>query len=249
MPIEWLERNGYKPVSWNPMHGCSPISEGCAHCWAKRLADTRLKGKAGYNNETPFAVELDYSKLDQYIDVKKPHSIFVVSMGDLFHDSVPDSFIASIFSRVILSPQHLYFFLTKRSARMARFIKTNYGNGYLNDFRHIWFGVTAENQKRFDERMADLFGLKLNNAFVSLEPLLGDIQINTYANNISWVIVGGESGKDCRPMDSNWVRRIRDDCKYHKIPFYFKQIGGYPDQRERGGAILDGKSYKEVPTC
>jgi protein gp37 len=213
----------------------------------------KVSGKYGYDLNNPFKITLRYDKLDKYSSIKKPHSLFVASMGDLFHDEVPDSYIAQVFSRMILNNQHKYFILTKRPKRMKDFIQKN--NWWVwPGFEHIWLGTTTENQARADERIPELMQCESKNLFLSVEPLLGPIDLTKYLNKadddinpISWVICGGESGEGCRPMDLDWARKIRDDCKIAGVPYFLKQFGGIRNHRDREQAILDGKLYKELP--
>lgn len=253
MAIEWLEVPGYVPISYNPMSGCSPLSEGCGRCWAKRTAETRLRGRAGYDKDEPFKITFHRDRLGEPGSWKKPHSCFVVSMGDLFHSDVPDDFIDSVMNVMMGTPHHLYFVLTKRAKRMADYMTER--SEFFKRLRHVWFGVTVENQKRADERIPELLRLPTSNLFLSIEPMLGPVDLmmrvpttpDNFFHTIKWVIVGGESGEGCRPMDLDWVRPIRDLCTEAKCAFYFKQLGGYSDQKERAKALLDGKLHKEFP--
>ena len=253
MAVEWVEWPGYKACSWNPIHGCDPISEACERCWAKTTAERRLRGKAGYDKDQPFKVTLRHERLKEPKSWKKPHACFVVDMGDLFHKDVPDDFITWVFDTLASTPQHLYFVLTKRARRMADYLDERYT--IFERLNHVWFGVTAENQKRAEERIPELLRLPTGNRFVSLEPLLGPINMEPYLPyhgihsepTVAWVITGGESGQGCRPMDLAWVTPIRDQCAKARVAFYYKQKGGFPDPKHREKALLDGKLYKEFP--
>lgn len=253
MAIEWLEEKGYKGTSWNPVTGCEPISEGCSHCYAKSLAETRLRGKYGYPKDNPFKVTMHNDRLDMYSDKKTPHKIFICSMSDLWHDDVPDSFIMQVLSRAILNDQHKYIVLTKRPQRMMEYIH-NYKVWDWPGFPHIWLGVTAENQQRADERIPILQQCETKNIFISAEPLLGPIDLTKYLDNanndinpLRWIIVGGESGEGCRPMDLNWVRSLIKQCHDSSTAIWVKQLGGVRNHRERTQALIDGKLYKEMP--
>jgi protein gp37 len=255
MVVEWTEVPGYKGCSWNPVSGCDRISEGCKYCWAKRVAETRLKGRFGYDEENPFKVTLHWDRLEEPRGWKKPRACFVVDMGDLFHDSVPYDFITSVFDSMICAPHHLFFVLTKRAKRMADYLIERNEWFVGPRLNHVWFGVTAENQERADERIPELLNIPSRNLFVSVEPLLKPLKLDRYLPYegihsepaLAWVIVGGESGKHCRIMMPDWVRYLRAECRLAKVPFYFKQWGGWPNQKEREKAVLDGETYKEFP--
>lgn len=261
MTVEWLEIQGYIPKTWNPTHGCSPISEGCLNCWAKTMAETRLRGKFGYLQEAPFTVLLHESRLNEPLSWKKPHSVFVVDMGDLFHEQVPLEYLLRIFKVIISRRNHIFFILTKRPQRMVEFIygtlmpafHTEQPRSIRELFRHflphVWWGVTAENQYRAEERVPRLLDIQSDNLFISAEPLLGPLSLNEnmWLPQIKWVIVGGESGKGCRPMLEDWAIQIGRECQYYKVPFYFKQLGGYPNPRHRMDALLMGRLWKGIP--
>ncbi len=146
--IEWLDGG----ASWNPIAGCTPISEGCANCYAKTMAETRLRGMFGYDKENPFKIAYHFNKLEQPLKWKKPRKIFVCSMGDLFHEDVPTGLIIDIFGVITGADRHTFLILTKRPERMKSFME------YINRFRttplkNVWLGVTAENQRTADERI------------------------------------------------------------------------------------------------
>ena len=168
--IEWADE------SWNPITGCTPISDGCKNCYAKRMAQ-RLKGRAGYPLDDPFRVTFHPDRLDQPLKWKKPRRIFVVSMGDLFHEDVEDWQLDRIFDRVFddsLS-RHTFMILTKRPERMRDYIQSV---GFVRD--NVWLGVTAENQAMADERIPILLQIPAAKRFLSLEPLLGPVDIKPF---------------------------------------------------------------------
>lgn len=249
MPVEWLEWPGYKAIGWNPVHGCSKISEGCLNCWADRMARTRLKGKLGYDGENPFLPYYDPNKIDSPRRWKKPHTIFVADMGDLFHSDIPSWQIEKVFDTIRDTPRHKYFILTKRPERMRDFVYQAI-NKHPLAYQNVWWGTSVELQKYVDPRIKALQGILSQNLFVSLEPLLGPVDVSRYLygnGGIQWVIVGGESGPDCRPIQTDWVESIQRQCEAEKVPFYFKQWGGFPDQMEREKALLRGQPYKRFP--
>ena len=247
--IEWCEE------SWNPVTGCTPISEGCRNCYAKRMAN-RLRGRYGYPKDDPFKITFHPDKLNQPLRWKKPKRIFVVSMGDLFHKDVKYEWIDAIWSRMAKCPQHTFLVLTKRPERMAEFI-SEVGVFNYDVLPNLWLGVTVESDK-YLWRIKELLKIKSAIHFVSCEPLLGHIDFtsmgcldplchldDTYRHVIKqgmlnpyqidslkqpvldWVIVGGESGPGARPMHPDWVRSIRDQFQAAGVPFFFKQWGNW----------------------
>ena len=228
--IEWTD------ATWNPVTGCSKVSPGCKRCYAERLSK-RLKatGMAKYRNG--FAVTLHPDTLDIPLRWRKPRSIFVNSMSDLFHAEVPDEFIAAVFDVMDRAHWHRYQVLTKRPERVASL------DSWLPWPAQIWQGVSVENADyahRIDLLRATSAAVK----FLSLEPLLGPLP-NLNLAGIDWVIVGGESGPGARPMQPDWARDIRDQCQAADIAFHFKQWGGV--FKKRNGRVLDGRTWDEMP--
>ena len=299
--IEWAEK------TWNPITGCSKISEGCRNCYAERMSK-RLAGRCGYPKENPFAVTLHPERLEEPLRWRKPSRIFVCSMGDLFHEDVPDEFIDQVFGVILACrilkniPSHTFLILTKRPERMARYLterepvellkawaniapvrtdneditfdelvysecchdwdkngRNSKGSeykpwGYIDSLwplPNVWFGVTAENQEQADKRIPILLQIQAAVRFVSVEPMLGpvdltDLQIpyevdprgfnfnaltenddDHYYNHhakLDWVICGGESGPNARPMQQEWARSLRDQCVAAGVPFFLKQM-------------------------
>jgi len=212
-----IERTG---ETWNPMTGCTQISEGCANCYAKRM-HARLQAM----NSPKYAQGFDKvvcheSELDKPRHWKKPRTIFVCSMSDLFHKDVPADFIVRVFDVMKRCPQHTFQILTKRAERMREVIERN-----IIVPRNVWLGVTIEQQKHID-RVVSLQELTAPHSvkFISCEPLLECVGLGLNLDGISWVIVGGESGPGARPMDLAWVRCIRDQCIAEDTLFFFKQM-------------------------
>jgi protein gp37 len=238
----------------NVVSGCTPISEGCAHCYAKRLSH-RLKGRFGYPADDPFRVTLHENKLKIPYEKAKPTTYFVCSMGDLFHDLVPEKYILDVFEMMIENPRHIFLILTKRPQRLLASPELRKMSKRLPLYPHIWLGVSVENQKTADERIPILLEIPTASRFVSIEPMLGPVDLlgpinccpTTYCciecvdwrlcqgkekvtgwlNKIEWVIVGGENGPGARPMHPNWVRSIRHQCNDVDVPFFFKGWGEY----------------------
>jgi len=228
--IEWTES------TWNPVTGCTKVSAGCKHCYAENLA-RRLQAMGHKNYVNGFKVTLHPESLNLPFTWKKPQRIFVNSMSDLFHEDIPDSFIYDVFEVMCNADWHQYQILTKRSARMMELSKK------LPAKEHIWLGVTVENNDYLN-RLDDLRNSNTFIRFVSFEPLLGPI-INPDLSNIDWAIVGGESGSCARPMDEDWVIKIKNACKEYNTAFFFKQWGGR--KKKEAGRILQGRTWDEMP--
>lgn len=274
--IEWTRSDDGTPgATWNPVTGCtklSPASPGCQNCYASTFAE-RFRGAPGHYFERGFDVQLRPDKLDLPLRWTKPRRIFVNSMSDLFHDKVPDEYIARVFAVMALAPQHTFQLLTKRHGRMGALLRDGEfqqqvydawgqlempkGRPSMEDWPwsgwplpNVWLGVSAEDQKRADLRIAALLDTPAAARFVSAEPLLGAINLPSHwlhpvmrtpspENNaigrrigkahgvgfIDWVIVGGESGPGARPMHPDWARSLRDQCVAAGVPFLFKQWG------------------------
>lgn len=287
--IEWTD------ATWNPITGCTLVSEGCRHCYAARLAGTRMKnhptrqGLARQNRagEFKFTGEVRFNEgwLDQPLRWKRPRRIFVCAHGDLFHESVPDEWIDRVFAVMALAPQHTFQVLTKRPERARRYfsavsagdggalaaqsriqlaVGSEHGAEQLEGWRwplpNVWLGTSVEDQAAADKRIPELLATPAAVRFISAEPLLGPIDLLRFGmavhhhpgNDVSdpavqalvravrkkfaaergkgtldWVIVGGESGPQARPMDPEWVRSLRDQCGPAGVPFFFKQWGAW----------------------
>lgn len=229
--IEWTE------ATWNPVTGCTKISEGCQHCYAERMAKRLYAmGQERYKNN--FAVTLHEDLIDRPKEWRKPRTVFVNSMSDLFHQRVPIEFIQAVFRTMEETPWHTYQVLTKRARRLLQL------SSHLPWSKNIWMGVSVENQDHVD-RVAALSNTTAFVKFLSLEPLLGPID-SLPLDGIDWVIVGGESGPRSRPMEKSWVRGIRDTCLNNGVPFFFKQWGG--TRKALNGRVLDGKVWNQYPT-
>lgn len=210
-------------ATWNPVVGCTKVSQGCKHCYAKALHDMRhkayLQGKmVPLQYANPFEmVQILPSRLALPLGWKKPKRIFVNSMSDLFHPDVPDWFIAQVVDVMEEARWHTFQVLTKRPQRMAQFFE----NDVLP--RNVWVGTTVENQTAADERIPHLVMVNASVHFLSCEPLLESVDLQLYG--VDWVICGGESGPDARPMHVDWARSVRDQCQDAGVSFFFKQWG------------------------
>lgn len=228
--IEWTES------TWNPVTGCTKISEGCAHCYAERMA-LRLKAMGQKNYANGFQVTLHPHALNIPLKWKSPHMIFVNSMGDLFHNEVPLSFIKQAFEVMNNADRHRFQILTKRAERLADLAPS------LNWTENIWMGVTVESAA-YLYRLEYLRNVSAAVRFLSLEPLLSPIP-DMDLTKIDWVIVGGESGPGARPMNKSWVIDIQQQCNEAKVLFFFKQWGGV--NKKKSGRLLDGTTFDEMP--
>jgi protein gp37 len=204
--IEWTD------ATWNPVTGCTKISPGCKHCYAERLAH-RLQAMGNPRYRNGFAVTLHPDQLELPLRWRQSRRIFVNSMSDLFHDAVPEPFIARVFDVMTRAPWHVFQVLTKRAERLAALTPR------LPWPPNVWQGVSVENAK-YTARVAHLQAVPARVRFPSVEPLLGPIP-QLPLEGIHWVIVGGESGPKHRPLDPAWVREIRDQCQRAGVPFFF----------------------------
>lgn len=248
----------YLDYTWNPLAmRCSPVSEGCEHCWHLRMAD-RLACNLIFDKHTRrvYAGEADPylipSRIKDPLHLRKPARIGVQFMGDLFHDSIPFNAIHEIWDIMKACPQHTFIVLTKRPQRMKEALERIYSlerMGWSKGFwDHVWLGVSIENQARADERIPILLQIPAAKRWVSIEPMLGPVDLtrvrveNNYLINaltgaplgytrkdqdsrLDWIVLGGETGPGARPMHPDWVWSVRDQCQAAGVPFYFKQWG------------------------
>lgn len=248
--IEWTD------ATWNPVTGCTKVSPGCDHCYAETFAE-RFRGVPGHHFENGFDVTLRPERLDQPLRWTKPRRIFVNSMSDLFHDDVPDEYIAHVFAVMAAAQQHTYQLLTKRHGRMRSLLSSPefakkaepwrvVGDDRVPDpgwpLPNVWLGVSVENQQWADIRIPALLETPAAVRWLSAEPLLGPVDLGAcgapdhckaggrcqpVAHGIDWVVVGGESGHGARPMHPDWARALRDQCTDAGVAFLFKQWGNW----------------------
>ncbi len=258
--IEWTD------ATWNPIVGCTKVSQGCKNCYAERMAyrlshalgkvgDTIPDAWAAYSNVITGKgwnglTDIVPDALDKPLHWKKPRRVFVCSMGDLFHETIPFNWIAKVWDRIANSPQHTFLILTKRPERMREFM-SEYGHFNYGLLPNVWLGVSVENQDWANIRVPILLQIPAIVRFVSAEPLLGYVNLTkikigdiSYIDalkgfgygemidghklhypTINWVIAGGESGNKARPMHPDWAVSIRDQCMSAGVPFFFKQWG------------------------
>lgn len=288
--IEWTD------ATWNPTTGCTKVSPGCDHCYAKTMYE-RFNGKDSFET-----VLLHPDRLDKPLHWRKPRKVFVNSMSDLFHQDVPDEFILDVWKVMARTPQHTFQILTKRHARMRSFTRRlafagptgaerdagitgrvpylfsngddNWDLGKVRPLDNVWLGVSVENQQWADIRIPALLDTPAAVRWISAEPLLGPVDLLQAVNKLhalasarfrpgglDWVVVGGESGPGARPMDPQWARSLRDECRRAEVPFLFKQWGAFrpPIDDDESGALmtrvgkkaagreLDGRTWDEYP--
>ncbi|MCL4202840.1 MAG: DUF5131 family protein [Pirellulaceae bacterium] len=233
--IEWTD------ATWNPVRGCTKIAPGCAHCYAAVFAE-RFRGVPGHPYEQGFDLRLIPEKLLDPLRWRKPRRIFVNSMSDLFHPGVSDAYVLRVADVMARANWHTFQVLTKRADRMGDLLRTKLR--FVAEQRHIWWGVSVENRKHGLPRLRALTAAPAAMRFLSIEPLLENLE-QLDLGGVGWVIVGGESGARARPMNPEWVRSIREQCRKAKIPFFFKQWGGV--QKGKTGRLLDGQTYDEFP--
>lgn len=260
-------------ATWNPISGCSKVSEGCRNCYAEREWPRLSKLVPAYAGRNFENVACHPERLDQPLRWKRPRKIFVNSMSDLFHPDVPEDFIDRVFAIMALCPQHTFQILTKRPERMNRYMRGledeelarilsredmvmcapewphTFTDGAIPDFSNIWLGVSVENQETVDERIPLLLqtrGDRGTKRWVSIEPMIGPVSFRWAKwqsgfketpegrlvrnhldglRRLDWVVVGGESGQNARPMEAEWVRKIKYECEEAHVPLFIKQLG------------------------
>lgn len=294
--IEWTD------ITWNPVSGCTRISEGCRHCYIDRTPPFRVNGRffrdrdGAYSREVGATTGVTLHPERLAVPLRKRSwrgkRVFVCSSADLFHDNVPDEYIAWVWAVMALTPSVTYQVLTKRPARMRsllsrgafchavrRFLRSDYGVSEVDAFGtemfplpNVWLGVSTEDQATADLRIPALLDTPAAVRWISAEPLLGPINLpvcqclgygsiahgrhwpdtvcgecDGSGSLISWVIVGGESGPGCRPMDPEWARSLRDQCAGPAIPFFMKQVGGHPNKRDQIEDLPEDLRIRDYP--
>ena len=243
--IEWTD------TTWNPLAGCSIVSEGCKNCYAMQMSQRLEKmGVEKYQGVTRISgkravwtgkINLSYETLEDPYKWTKPRMVFVNSMSDLFHPDVPDDFILKVWAVMRNTPKHTYQILTKRPKRMTEFVRGN-KNMVL---RNVWLGTSVEDRAT-RSRIDDLRPIHAAVRFISFEPLIEDLR-HLNLNGIDWAIVGGESGPNARPMRAQWVETIRLSCERSSpgAAFFFKQWGAFGADGVRRPKHENGRIYKK----
>jgi len=283
--IDWADK------VWNPVTGCTKVSEGCRNCYAERMAHRwQRAGVRGY--EDGFAVTCHPERLSHPRTWRKPRRIFVNSMGDLFHESVPLSFLTEVMQAMDRAKHHTFLVLTKRPEAMRDYLCTVAALGGGEPPAHIWWGVSVEDQQSADERIPLLLLTPAAVRFVSVEPMVGTVDLTRYLGftgdngevgleergwgynsysggfigkgeddcydpqcGLDWIICGGETGPDARPLHPDWVRSLRDQCQSAAVPFFFKSWGEWRGDgtdmhrvgKKASGRLLDEMEWLEVP--
>jgi protein gp37 len=228
--IEWTGS------TWNPVTGCTKISPGCTHCYAERMAK-RLQAMGQKNYVNGFNLALHPHVLELPLTWKKPQSIFVNSMSDLFLQDVPTDFIKKVFDVMQRAHWHTFQVLTKRADRLVELSRELPWSG------NIWMGVSVENSDYvFRADFLRMTGSRVK--FLSIEPLLGPLT-GLNLQGIDWVIVGGESGPGARSMKEEWVIEVKEHCLRANVPFFFKQWGGF--RKKKAGKELQGRTWEQMP--
>jgi protein gp37 len=233
--IEWTD------ITWNPVRGCTLISPGCEHCYARVLAE-RFRGVRGHAYEHGFDLRLVPEMLTEPFNWTKASRVFVNSMSDLFHKDVPDDFIVDVAAVMVHANWHTYQILTKRSERLRNLLNSKLS--FAASQPHIWWGVSVEDKKFGVHRIEHLRAANATNRFLSVEPLLENLGALDL-RGIHWVIVGGESGPGARKMEATWVENVHRQCLEAHIPFFFKQWGGV--KKKQAGRTLNGQTYDNFP--
>ena len=242
--IEWTDE------TWNPVTGCTRVSPGCDHCYMFKMYP-RLHGMGapGYD-KTPDQVTLLPERIQTPLAWKRPRMVFVNSMSDLFHRDVPYAFIQQVFKTMEQAAQdgHIFQVLTKRPGRAVAWWKAtdaSFPDGWP---ANVWIGASVENQK-YAPRLTVLARLPAPVKFVSAEPLLGAVDLTEWidAGALQWIIAGGESGPGARAMDLAWAKGLRDQAVKAGVPFFLKQLGGVRNKRGGAEALIDGRTWQELP--
>ncbi|MCL6446839.1 MAG: phage Gp37/Gp68 family protein [Armatimonadetes bacterium] len=250
--IEWTD------YVWNPVTGCTPVSEGCRNCYAARYAK-RLAGRCGYPKDNPFRIILHLERLNEPLRWKKPRRVFVCSMGDLFHPDVPDEFIKQVFNSMatdILQPcKHTYMVLTKRPERMLQFFE-KYTTCGVAPWPNVWLGVTAENQEAADERIPILLQVPAAVHWVSCEPLLGSVDLSGWLE-LTWACpecgdMSGFVGERCSCGEGVYVEQPRlnwvvvgGETGPGARPMHPDWVGSLRDQCQAAGVPFFFKQWGE----
>ena len=228
--IEWTES------TWNPVTGCTKVSPGCKRCYAERMA-IRLKAMGQPNYARGFEVALHERVLELPLTWKKPQTVFVNSMSDIFHEQVPEDFIRRVLDVMRRASWHTFQVLTKRAERLETLGQS------LDWPTNVWMGVSVETRK-YLSRIDRLRRTPARVKFISFEPLLEGLGVMNLTG-VDWAIVGGESGPGARAIDKAWVVEIREQCLAAGVPFFFKQWGGI--NKKKAGRLLDGRTWNGLP--
>ena len=273
--IEWTD------ATWNPVTGCTKVSPGCAHCYAEPIVKRLRAGKARSSEALCQPIDFEHvvchpDRLAYPLRWRTPRRIFVNSLSDLFHETLPDQFIDQVFATMVLARHHQFHVLTKRASRLRRYVVEQPSGGrqqsvvravldflpesarasWLANYDgawpppNVWLGVSVENQRFADERIPCVLQTPAPVRFISAEPLLGPIDLRRYLwpfPALDWVIVGGESGRQARPCEVAWIRSILLQCRTYQVPCFVKQLGARIVGYERHLSDPKGGDPQEWP--
>ena len=232
--IEWTD------ATWNPWMGCTKVSAGCQNCYM-------FREQKRYGHD-PTKIRRSKTTFRDPLKWKEPKHIFVCSWSDFFHEDVPPEWRRDAWEIMYHArgQGHTFLPLTKRPENIASMLPIGWIEGMHEYWPHVWFGATVENQESIN-RLSEFYNFPASRTFLSAEPLLGPLDLSEHMGFIDWVIVGGESGPNVRPMKEEWATDIRDQCIEHGVPFFFKQWSGVNPKKDPRGMMLDGKIWKERP--
>lgn len=227
--IEWTEK------VWNPSIGCDKVSAGCKFCYADTFA-TRLNAMGIKEYKDGFVFKIVPHRLEEPLKIKKPTKFFVNSMSDLFHEKMPFEYLDMVFDVVKKTPHHIYQILTKRDKIMLEYFEQR------DPPENVWLGVSVENAT-FKKRIESLKKVESKIRFISFEPLIGSVG-TLDLQGIHWAIIGGESGRNARPIKKDWVEEIFKQCKQQRVAFFFKQWGTWGADEIKRNKKANGRSFR-----
>jgi len=240
--IEWTD------ATWNPVAGCSVVTAGCTNCYAmmmaRRLEAMGVEKYVGLTRVTggrpvwTGVVREDVKALDTPYRWAKPRKIFVNSMSDLFHEKVDVDFILAVWRVMKETPRHEYQILTKRPDIMADVVANRIGETLPN----VWLGTSIEDE-RVADRIEPLRATPAAVRFISFEPLIGPVGA-VDLSGIDWAIVGGESGRNARPIREEWIDEIHEQSRRYHTAFFFKQWGTWGSDNQRRSKKANGRQYR-----
>ncbi|MDR1648304.1 MAG: phage Gp37/Gp68 family protein [Zoogloeaceae bacterium] len=269
--IEWCDH------TFNPWIGCQKVSPACNNCyaeaWAKRsglvefgakkdrrrtsIKNWHLPEKWNRISSDSFTAWEEHSKKAEFTNCPTCPRVFCGSLCDVFDIAVPDEWRADLFRLIHDTPNLDWLLLTKRIANAKRMTETAVGRASFGKWMNLWLGATVCNQEEADRDIPKLLEFPATKRFLSIEPMLGAINISPWIKSLDWIIVGGETGSKARPMYPEWPRSIRDQCAVAKVPFFFKQWGEFRWDKWQSqivrvgkkwaGCLLDSREHKEFP--
>ena len=238
--------------SFSAWHGCSKVSDGCKNCYAEEVSAITNDGPSLWGKDAVYKTMKERywnAPLRWDRDAVGKERVFCGSMCDIFDEKGLESERDRMWELTKKTPNLIWLLLTKRPENIRKFLPKDWGPfGYEN----VWLGTSIENQKVVIPRLESLKEVNSVGKFISMEPLIGPVYLDLYTPTVDWVIVGGESGDNARPMKKEWVLNLKDECRRYDVPFMFKQWGEWSENGEKldkkvTGKLLDGKEYLEIP--